>query len=141
MFLANAGFYVPRVIILAIAYALKCAGRRITMKRVLLSSIAGILILPCCAILLAQIANATYSQPSSTQRTKDSGREDVKTSATSSSKDAPTITIVFKGLMVFHFDPEKLQYEVGVLRAPDHQLRIHVEKKSPSGTSEILVPV
>ena len=37
--------------------------------------------------------------------------------------------------------PKPLQYEVGVLRAPDHQLRIHVEKKSPSGTSEILVPV
>jgi hypothetical protein len=109
------------------------------MKRHLLSSVVGMLILSCCAVVLAQATNATYSQRGSTQ--KDVGRQYAKADTTSVRRDAPTIRVIFRGLMIFHFDTEKLLYEVGVLRAPNHQLRIHVEKRSPSGTSEILVPV
>jgi hypothetical protein len=69
------------------------------------------------------------------------GHEYAEADTTSVRRDAPTIRVIFRGLMIFHFDVEKLLYEVGVQRAPNHQLRIRVEKRSPSGTSEIIVPV
>ena len=47
----------------------------------------------------------------------------------------PTVTIVFRGLMVFHPDPARQYFEVGILRAPEHTFRIKVEENSPAGSS------
>lgn len=48
----------------------------------------------------------------------------------------PTITLVFKGLMVFHRDKDGKRYEVGILNAPKHKFRIDVKSKSSRGTKE-----
>ena len=50
-------------------------------------------------------------------------------------------TIVFRGLMVFHPDRARRYFEAGVLKAPEHRLRIQVLEKSPSGVSSFSVPL
>jgi hypothetical protein len=45
----------------------------------------------------------------------------------------PTITLVFKGLMVLHKDKDGQRYEVGILNAPKHKFRINVTSRSPRG--------
>lgn len=53
----------------------------------------------------------------------------------------PTVTIVFRGLMVFHPDPARQYFESGILQAPDHKFRIHVREHSPAGVSSYSVPL
>jgi hypothetical protein len=50
------------------------------------------------------------------------------------------VTIVFRGLQVFHPDPARQYVEAGILRAPEHKLRIEVREKSSAGVSSFTVP-
>lgn len=50
-------------------------------------------------------------------------------------------TIVFRGLQVFHPDPAGQYVESGILRAPEHKLRIEVREKSAAGVSSFTVPM
>lgn len=52
----------------------------------------------------------------------------------------PRVTIVFRGLLVFHPDPARHYFEAGVLPAPEHQFRIEVREKSSAGVSSFVVP-
>ena len=53
----------------------------------------------------------------------------------------PSLTIVFRGLMVFHPDPEGQYFQVGILPAPEHEFRMEVLEKSPEGVSSFSVPL
>lgn len=50
------------------------------------------------------------------------------------------VTIVFRGLQVFHPDPARQYFEAGILRAPAHKFRIEVLEKSSAGVSSFTVP-
>ena len=50
------------------------------------------------------------------------------------------VTIVFRGLQVFHPDPARQYLEAGILRAPKHRFRIEVLEKSSAGVSSFTVP-
>ena len=50
------------------------------------------------------------------------------------------VTVVFRGLQVFHPDPARQYVEAGILRAPEHKLRIEVREKSATGVSSFTVP-
>lgn len=50
------------------------------------------------------------------------------------------VTIVFRGLQVFHPDPARQYVEAGILRAPEHKFRIEVREKSSAGVSSFTVP-
>ena len=50
------------------------------------------------------------------------------------------VTVVFRGLQVFHPDPARQYLEAGILRAPKHRLRIEVLEKSSAGVSRFTVP-
>ena len=52
----------------------------------------------------------------------------------------PRVTVVFRGLMVFHPDPASQYFEAGILPAPEHQFRIEVLEKSSAGVSSVTVP-
>ena len=52
----------------------------------------------------------------------------------------PTLTIIYRGLMVFHPDPGQKYVEVGVLQAPEHQLGIEVREISRKGVSTFSIP-
>ena len=51
------------------------------------------------------------------------------------------VTVVFRGLMVFHPDPAGKYFEAGMLQAPEHRFRIEVRETSASGVSKFSVPV
>lgn len=53
----------------------------------------------------------------------------------------PRVTIVFRGLLAFHPDPNRQYFEAGILRAPEHSFRIEVREKSSAGASSFAVPV
>ena len=53
----------------------------------------------------------------------------------------PSLTIVFRGLMVFHPDPARQYFEVGILPAPEHEFRMQVLEKSLDGASSSFVPL
>ena len=50
------------------------------------------------------------------------------------------VTVVFRGLQVFHPDPARQYFEAGILRAPQHKFRIEVLEKSSAGVSSFTVP-
>jgi hypothetical protein len=50
------------------------------------------------------------------------------------------VTIVFRGLQVFHPDPARQYLEAGILRAPEHKFQIEVREKSSAGVSSFTVP-
>jgi hypothetical protein len=50
------------------------------------------------------------------------------------------VTIVFRGLQVFHPDPARQYFEAGILRAPEHKFHIEVLEKSSAGVSSFRVP-
>jgi hypothetical protein len=50
------------------------------------------------------------------------------------------VTVVFRGLQVFHPDPERQYFEAGILRAPQHKFHIEVLEKSSAGVSSFTVP-
>jgi len=50
------------------------------------------------------------------------------------------VTVVFRGLMVFHPDPARQYFEAGILPAPARSFRIEVLEKSSGGVSSITVP-
>src|SRR5262249_30175635 len=52
-----------------------------------------------------------------------------------------TVTMIFRGLMVFHLDRERNLYEVGTLSVPEHELRISIKKSSLSGQTIYTIPV
>ena len=52
----------------------------------------------------------------------------------------PKVTIVFRGLLVFHPDPARQYFEAGILRAPEHNFRIEVRETSATGVSSFVVP-
>jgi hypothetical protein len=52
----------------------------------------------------------------------------------------PKVTIVFRGLLVFHPDPNHQYLEAGILQAPEHRFRIKVQEKSAAGVSSFAVP-
>jgi len=53
----------------------------------------------------------------------------------------PTVTIVLRGLMVFHPDPAREYFEAGILPAPGHLFRVEVREKTNSGVSTFSVPL
>src|SRR5438128_5330880 len=53
----------------------------------------------------------------------------------------PSLTIVFRGLMVFHPGPAREYFEVGILPAPEHEFRVQVIENSPEGVSSFFVPL
>jgi hypothetical protein len=53
----------------------------------------------------------------------------------------PTVTIVLRGLMVFHPDPAREYFEAGILPAPGHRFRVEVREKTNSGISTFVVPL
>src|SRR6266446_7009751 len=53
----------------------------------------------------------------------------------------PSLTIVFRGLMVFHPDRADQYFEVGILPAPEHEFRMQLIEKSLDGVSSFLVPL
>jgi len=57
------------------------------------------------------------------------------------SGSTPTVTVVLKGLMVFHPDPAREYFEAGILPAPGHLFRIVVREKTNSGVSTFSVPL
>jgi hypothetical protein len=61
--------------------------------------------------------------------------------ASASPAEAPSLKIVFRGLMVFHSDPASQYFEVGVVKAPEHEFRLQVIENSPEGVSSSLLPV
>lgn len=56
-------------------------------------------------------------------------------------RSAPTVTLVLRGLMVFHPDPAREYFEAGVLPAPGHRFRVEVREKTDSGVSTFVVPL
>ena len=52
----------------------------------------------------------------------------------------PRVTVVFRGLLVFHPDLTRQYFEAGILRAPEHGFRIEVREKSAAGVSSFVVP-
>ena len=50
------------------------------------------------------------------------------------------VTVVFRGLMVFHPDPARQYFEAGILPASEHKFRIEVLEKSSAGISSFTVP-
>jgi hypothetical protein len=59
----------------------------------------------------------------------------------SGSVPGPSATIIFRGLMVFHPDPAREYFEVGILPAPEHEFRVQVIENSPKGVSSFFVPL
>lgn len=53
----------------------------------------------------------------------------------------PTVTLVLRGLMVFHPDPAREYFEAGILPAPGHRFRVEVREKTNSGVSTYFVPL
>jgi len=53
----------------------------------------------------------------------------------------PTVTIVLRGLMVFHPDPAREYFEAGILPAPGHRFRVEVREKTKTGESTFSVPL
>src|SRR5882672_12211532 len=53
----------------------------------------------------------------------------------------PRVTIVFRGLMIFHPDPNHQYFEAGILTVPEHEFKIQVRENSPAGVSSFSVPV
>jgi len=51
------------------------------------------------------------------------------------------VTVVLRGLMVFHPDPARQYFEAGILPAPGHQFRVEVREKTTSGVSTFSVPL
>ena len=91
------------------------------MKRVTIGTIACLLFLACFSVHLTTRAKAPL--------------------ATEDNASKPTVTIVFRGLMVFHSDPAGKYFEAGMLPAPEHRFRIEVRETSASGVSSFSVPV
>ena len=52
----------------------------------------------------------------------------------------PKVTIVFRGLLVFHPDPARQYFEAGILRAPEHKFRMEVRETSSTSVSSFVVP-
>ncbi|HWN10934.1 MAG TPA: hypothetical protein VNO50_16980 [Pyrinomonadaceae bacterium] len=65
----------------------------------------------------------------------------VKLEAKALPRSRPTVTIVFRGLMVFHPDPERKYFEAGILQAQEHKFRIQVRENSPTVVSTYSVPL
>jgi hypothetical protein len=53
----------------------------------------------------------------------------------------PTATLIFRGLIIFQPDSERRYFDVGILNAPEHELRIEVRENSPDGVSVSSVPL
>jgi len=84
----------------------------------------------CTTAVLVILAWATFAEVSSgrTERGAKIGNPRAR------------VTLVFRGLQVFHPDPAAQYVEAGILRAPQHKLRIDVLEKSSAGVSRFTVP-
>jgi len=94
------------------------------MKRIAVCTIAFLVFLACTI----PVVNARKTQPKH--------RTNVEKNSTAS-----TVTVVLRGLMVFHPDPAREYFEAGVLTAPGHQFRVEVREKTSSGVSTFSVPL
>jgi len=96
------------------------------MKRIAVSATAFLLFLACTI----PVVNGRKIQPKP--------KTSVEKKAQSST---PTVTLVLRGLMVFHPDPAREYFEAGILKAPGHQFRVEVREKTSAGVSKYLVPL
>src|SRR5436309_6616897 len=55
--------------------------------------------------------------------------------------EPPTVRVIFRGSMVFHYDKETGLLEVGVLPAQDHEFKMAVKRSSPTGEATVSIPV
>jgi hypothetical protein len=98
------------------------------MKRIAACATAFLVFLSCAT--LAPVVNGEKIPPknnTSVEKTSDGS--------------TPTVTIVLKGLMVFHPDPAREYFEAGILPAPGHRFQVEVREKTKSGVSTSLVPL
>ena len=98
------------------------------MKRITACTTAFLLLLSCT--LLVPVVNGGKVLPTH------------KTSVDKTSHGStPSVTIVLRGLMVFHPDPSREYFEAGILPAPGHRFRVEVREKTKTGVSTFLVPL
>jgi hypothetical protein len=98
------------------------------MKRIAACTTAFLVLLSCTT--LAPVVNGEKIPPKH------------RTSVAKTSDDStPTVTIVLRGLMVFHPDPAREYFEAGILPAPGHRFRVEVREKNKSGVSTFVVPL
>jgi hypothetical protein len=96
------------------------------MKRVAIFTTACLVFLACFTIHLTDGAGIPLAREDGTAKTRAS---------------KPTVTVVFRGLMVLHPDPAREYFEAGMLPAPGHRFRIEVRETTASGVSSFSVPV
>ncbi len=96
------------------------------MKRIALCATAFLLLIACTI----PVVNGRKIQPKHTSSVE-------KTSHASTT----TVTLVLRGLMVFHPDPAREYFEAGILPAPGHRFRVEVREKTNSGVSTFSVPL
>lgn len=99
------------------------------MKRAL--SIAGILLAVAWTPL-----HSTAHRGFPNQAPPEAKRRDVEIA-----KHKSTATIVFRGLIVLRPDPARNYFDVGILKAPEHEFRMQVRENSPNGVSAFSVPL
>ena len=95
------------------------------MKRIALCATAFLLFIACTIPLV----NGRKIQPkhrSSVEKTSHAA--------------TPNVTIVLRGLMVFHPDPGRKYFEAGILPSPGHRFRVEVREKT-SGVSTFWLPL
>jgi hypothetical protein len=97
------------------------------MKRIAACTTAFLVFLSCTT--LAPVVNGEKIPPKH------------KTSVAKTFDDSPTVTIVLRGLMVFHPDPAREYFEAGILPAPGHRFRVEVREKTDAGVSTYSVPL
>ena len=98
------------------------------MKRITVCTTAFLLLLSCT--LLVPVVNGGRVLPKH------------KTSVDKTSNGSPpSVTIVLRGLMVFHPDPARKYVEAGIVPAPGHRFRVEVREKTSTGVSTFLVPL
>jgi hypothetical protein len=98
------------------------------MKRIAACTTAFLVLLSCTT--LAPVVNGEKIPPRH-------GKSVAKTCDDST----PTVTIVLRGLMVFHPDPAREYFEAGILPAPGHRFRVEVREKTKAGVSTYFVPL
>src|SRR2546425_4766265 len=104
--------------------------RRLTMKRAFAVLTVSWLLLVCFVLNFSARSGLTIQASATT-----------KAEAAEFRAQGPSLTIVFRGLMVFHPGPAREYFEVGILPAPEHEFRVQVIENSPEGVSSFFVPL
>ncbi|HET8670609.1 MAG TPA: hypothetical protein VFM05_08295 [Candidatus Saccharimonadales bacterium] len=98
------------------------------MKRITACTTAFLILLSCS--LLVPAVNGGKVLP-----------EHITNVENTSHGSTPSVTIVLRGLMVFHPDPAREYVEAGILLAPRHSFRLEVREKTNTGVSTFPVPL